>query len=50
MTGPKVNSKCYFPVLRGEDEGNIEVEGKQNSPFVQACYKRSWSGNVRNDK
>jgi len=35
MTGPKGNSEFYFPetlnVPRGEAEGNIEVEGKQNS-------------------
>jgi len=37
MTGPKGNIKFCFPetlsVLRGEAEGNIEVEGKQNSLF-----------------
>ena len=37
MTGPKGNSEFCFPetlnVPRGEAEGNIEVEGKQNSPF-----------------
>ena len=37
MTGSKGNSQCCFPetlnVPRGEVEGNIEVEGKQNSPF-----------------
>ena len=35
MTGPKGNSEFCFPetlnVPRGEAEGNIEVEGKQNS-------------------
>ena len=35
MTGPEVNSEFCFPetlnVPRGEAEGNIEVEGKQNS-------------------
>ena len=37
MTGHKVNSEFCFPeilnVPRGEAEGNIEVEGKQNSLF-----------------
>ena len=37
MTGPQGNSKFCFPeilyVSRGEAEGNIEVEGKQNSLF-----------------
>ena len=37
MTGPKGNSEFCFPetlnVPRGEAEGNIEVEGKQNSLF-----------------
>jgi len=54
MTGPKVNSEFCFPetlnVLRGEAKGKIEVEGKQNSLFVQDCYQRSWFGNIRNDK
>ena len=35
ITGPKGNSEFCFPetlnVPRGEAEGNIEVEGKQNS-------------------
>ena len=39
MTGPKGNSDCGFPetlnVPRGEAEGNIEVEGKQNSLFPE---------------
>ena len=39
MTGPKGNSKFCFPetlnVPRGEAEGNIEVEGKQNSLFPE---------------
>ena len=39
MTGPKGNSEFCFPeilnVLRGEAEGNIEVEGKQNSLFPE---------------
>ena len=37
MTGHKGNSEFCFPetlnVPRGETEGNIEVEGKQNSLF-----------------
>ena len=37
MTGPSGNSEFCFPetlnVPRGEAEGNIEVEGKQNSLF-----------------
>jgi len=37
MTGPTGNSEFCFPetlnVPRGEAEGNIEVEGKQNSLF-----------------
>jgi len=37
MTGPKGNSDFCFPepliVNRGEAEGNIEVEGKQDSLF-----------------
>jgi len=37
MTGPKANSEFCFPenlnVPRGEAQGNIEVEGKQNSLF-----------------
>ena len=39
MTGPKGNSEFCFPetlnVPRGEAEGNIEVEGKQNSLFLE---------------
>ena len=39
MTGPKENSEFCFPetlnVPRGEAEGNIEVEGKQNSLFPE---------------
>ena len=39
MTGHKGNSEFCFPetlnVLRGEAEGNIEVEGKQNSLFPE---------------
>ena len=39
MTGPKGNSEFCFPetlnVPRGEAEGNIEVEGKQNSLFAE---------------
>ena len=39
MTGPKGNSEFCFPetlnVPRGEAEGNIEVEGKQNSLFPE---------------
>ena len=39
MTGPKGNSQFCFPetlnVPRGEAEGNIEVEGKQNSLFPE---------------
>ena len=37
MTGRKENSEFCFPetlnVSRGDAEGNIEVEGKQNSLF-----------------
>jgi len=37
MTDPKGNSEFCFSetlsVLQGEAEGNVEVEGKQNSPF-----------------
>ena len=39
MTGPKGNSEFCFPktldVPRGKAEGNIEVEGKQNSLFPE---------------
>ena len=39
MTGPKGNSEFCFPdtlnVPRGEAEGNIEVEGKQNLLFPE---------------
>ena len=39
MTGHKGNSEFCFPetlnVPRGEAEGNIEVEGKQNSLFPE---------------
>jgi len=39
MTGPKGNSEFCFPetlnVPPGEAEGNIEVEGKQNSLFPE---------------
>ena len=39
LTGPKGNSEFCFPetlnVPRGEAEGNIEVEGKQNSLFPE---------------
>ena len=39
VTGPKGNSEVCFPetlnVPRGEAEGNIEVEGKQNSLFPE---------------
>ena len=39
MTGPKGNSEFCFPetlnVPRGEAEGNIQVEGKQNSLFPE---------------
>ena len=39
MTGPKGNSEFCFPetlnVPRGEAEGKIEVEGKQNSLFPE---------------
>ena len=39
MTGPEGNSEFCFPetlnVPRGEAEGNIEVEGKQNSLFPE---------------
>ena len=37
MTGPEGNSEFLFPenrdVSRDEVEGNIEIRGKQNSPF-----------------
>ena len=37
MSGPNKNSEFCFPktlnVFRGDAEGNIEVEGKQNSLF-----------------
>ena len=39
MTGPKGNSEFCFPetlnVPRDEAEGNVEVEGKQNSLFPE---------------
>ena len=39
MTGHKGNSEFWFPetlnVPRGEAEGNIEVEGKQNSLYPE---------------
>ena len=39
MTGHKGNSEFCYPetlnVPRGEAEGNIEVEGKQNSLFPE---------------
>ena len=39
MTGPKGKSEFCFPETlnfpRGEAEGNIEVEGKQNSLFPE---------------
>ena len=39
MTGHKGNSELCFPetvnVPRGEAEGNIEIEGKQNSLFPE---------------
>ena len=39
MTGPKGNSEFCFPetlnVPRGKAEGNIEVQGKQNSLFPE---------------
>ena len=39
MNGPKGNSEFCFPetlnVPRGKAEGNIEVEGKQNSLFPE---------------
>ena len=49
MTGHKGNSEFYFPetlnVPRGEAEGNIEVEEKQNSLFpagqVLKCFPKS---------
>ena len=41
MTGHKGNSEFCFPetlnVSRGEAEGNIEVEGKQNSLFPEGA-------------
>ena len=48
MTGHKGNSEFCFPetlnVPRGEAEGNIEVEGKQNSLFPEGpvikCFVR----------
>ena len=54
MTGPKVNNEFCFPktlnVLRGEAKGKIQVEKKQNSLFVHACFQRSWFGNIRKNK
>jgi len=39
VTGPNGDSEFRFPeslnVPRGKAEGNIEVEGKQNSPFPE---------------
>ena len=39
MTGPSGNNEFCFPetlnVPRGEAEGNIDVEGKQNSLFPE---------------
>ena len=51
MTGPMGNSEFCFPetlnVLRGEAEGNIEVEGKQNSlfpvgPVIKCLIMKFW--------
>ena len=54
MTGPKGNSEFCFPetlnVPRGEAEGNIEVEGKQNSLFpkgpVIKCFVIPSNSNI----
>ena len=64
MTGPKGNSKFCFPetlnVSRGEAEGYIKVEGKQNSLFaagtVIECFQsvllhlptQKWKKNCEN--
>ena len=49
MTGHKGNSVFCFPetlnVPRGEAEGNIEVEGKQNSLFPEGAVM-VWYGMV----
>ena len=51
MTGHKGNSEFCFPetlnVPRGEAEGNIEVEGKQNSlfplwPVIKCLMVHEW--------
>ena len=46
MTGPKGNSEFCFPetlnVPRGEAEGNIEIEGKQNSLFPEGPIIKSF--------
>ena len=54
MTGPKGNSEFCFPetfnVPRGEAEGNIEVEGKQNSLFPEGpvikCFVIPCNSNI----
>ena len=54
MTGPKGNSEFCFPetlnVPRGEAEGNIEVEGKQNSLFPEGpvikCFITPSNSNI----
>jgi len=46
MTGPKGNSEFSFPetlnVPRGEAEGNIGVEGKQNSLLPEGQVIKSF--------
>ena len=54
MTGPKGNSEfCFLETLnvpRGEAEGNIEVEGKQNSLFPEGpvikCFVIPCNSNI----
>ena len=42
MTGPKRNSAFCFLGVRGKAKGNIEVKGRQSSPFptgsVTECF------------
>ena len=45
MTGPEGNSEFLFPEnltdSRDEVEGNIEMQGKQNSPFPKGPHSLS---------
>ena len=54
MTGHKGNSEFCFPeklnVPRGEAEGNIEVEGKQNSLFPEGSVIKCFFFAVSNEK